>query len=66
MVLLAMCGRLAKSDLLVSCVELGNDASGWSLCVELPLVVLFGHYVYVSDPVFLKNRLIIIFFLMER
>jgi hypothetical protein len=55
-----------KSGLLVPCVELGNDASGWSLCVEFPLLVLFGHSVYVSDPVFFKNRLILIFFLMER
>jgi hypothetical protein len=31
--------RLGKSELLVHCVELGNDDSRWGLCVGLPLVV---------------------------
>jgi hypothetical protein len=34
--------RLAKSELIIPCVELGNDDSGCALCVGLPLLVLFG------------------------
>jgi hypothetical protein len=34
--------RLLKSDLLVPCIELGNDDSGCALCVGLTLLVLFG------------------------
>jgi hypothetical protein len=35
--------RLAESELLVPCVELDNNDTGWALCVGLPLHVLFGH-----------------------
>jgi hypothetical protein len=37
--------HLVKSELLVPCVGLGNDDSGWALCVRLSLLVLFGHSV---------------------
>lgn len=37
--------RLAESELLVSCVELGNDDSRRALCLGLPLFVLFRHSV---------------------
>ena len=33
--------RLAESELLVACVELGNDNSRWVVCVGLPFFMLF-------------------------
>jgi hypothetical protein len=34
-----------KSEMLVPCVELGNDDFRCALCVGLPLLVLFGYFV---------------------
>ena len=48
--------HLAESELLVLCVVLDNDESGWVLYGGLPLFELFMHSVYVSDQFFLKTR----------
>jgi hypothetical protein len=37
--------RLAESRLLITCVELDNDDSGWVLCVGLSFPGLFVHSV---------------------